>query len=140
MPPRELFLSHSSQDREAAERLVKLLQDHGIAVFYSPQNIVGSQQWQNEILAALERCDWFAVLLSPNAVQSMWVQRECAFAFQEPRFNNCIVPILFQECDLGPMKWLRIWQMVNISTDFGEGCRQLLRIWGLGLKESAPPP
>jgi hypothetical protein len=135
MPPRELFLSHSSEDREEALRLVELLQGHGIPVFYAPQNIAGSQQWQNEILAALERCDWFAVLLSPNSARSMWVQRECAFAFQEPRFNHRIVPIVLESCELGPMKWLRIWQRVDLSDDYREGCRQLLRIWGIGLKE-----
>jgi hypothetical protein len=36
----------------------------------------GHSNWQDEILRGLKRCDWFVVLLSPNAVNSMWVKRE----------------------------------------------------------------
>ncbi len=58
-----------------ARRISGLLRRHGIPVFFSPQNIIGAQQWQDEILKALQRCDWFLVLLSPDAVDSMWVIR-----------------------------------------------------------------
>lgn len=135
MPPLELFLSHSSRDREVAQRLAELLRSHGIPVFYSPENIVGSQQWQNEILNALVRCDWFAVLITPDAVDSMWVQRECAYAFKERRYNDRIVPIVLRPCELESIRWLELWQMVDLSADFREGCRQLLRVWGIGLIE-----
>jgi hypothetical protein len=34
---------------------------------YSRTNLVGAQQWHDEIGAALQCCDWFAIVLSPNA-------------------------------------------------------------------------
>lgn len=93
MPPTEVFISHSSVDQVPASRLAAILVAHGIPVFDSPRNIVGAQQWQDEILKAMKRCDWFVVLLSPDSVESMWVRREIAFALREKRYENHIVPL-----------------------------------------------
>src|SRR5262249_25640446 len=69
-------------------------------------NIIGAQQWQNEILSALQRCDWFVVLLSPDAINSMWVKREVAFALQDPRYEDRIIPLKYRDCDLKSLQWL----------------------------------
>ena len=69
MLPTEIFLSHSSRDRKFASELANVLTQHGLRVFYSPHNIRGAQQWQDEILGGLQRCDWFLVILSPDAIQ-----------------------------------------------------------------------
>lgn len=68
--PSEVFLSHAHQDKELAIQVAATLTRHGIPVWYSPTNILGAQQWHDEIGAALQRCDWFAVILSPAAVES----------------------------------------------------------------------
>ncbi|MFI5380767.1 MAG: toll/interleukin-1 receptor domain-containing protein [Tepidisphaerales bacterium] len=139
MLPVEVFLSHSAQDKEMAVRLAEVLRGHGIPVFFSPQNLIGAQQWQDELLKALQRCDWFIVLLSPDAVNSMWVKREVAFALDERRYENRIVPIQYRPCDMTAVRWLRLFQMVDMSADFAAGCRDLLRIWGIGLKTEVTP-
>jgi hypothetical protein len=135
MLPTEIFLSHATQDRAMAQRLAHTLARHGIPVFFSPQNILGAQQWQNEILGALQRCDWFVVLLSPDAINSMWVKREVAFALQDLRYEDHIIPLQYRECDLKSLQWLSLFQMIQFTGDFADGCRNLLRVWGLGLKE-----
>jgi hypothetical protein len=63
--PQEIFLSHSSLDNQFASDLAAVIRRHGIPVWYSRTNILGAQQWQDEIGAALQRCDWFVVILSP---------------------------------------------------------------------------
>ncbi len=136
MPPAEVFISHSSVDQAVASRLAAALVAHGIPVFYSPRNILGAQQWQEEILKAMKRCDWFLVLLSPDSVESMWVRREIAFALLEKRYENHIVPLNYRACDLTSVEWLKLFQMVDFSApDLRNGCRDLLRIWGIGLRE-----
>ncbi len=136
MPPAEVFISHSSVDQVTASRIAAELVAHGIPVFYSPRNIIGAQQWQDEILKAMKRCDWFVVLLSPDSVESMWVRREIAFALREKRYENHIVPLNYRACDLTSVEWLKLFQMVDFSgTDFRDGCRALLKIWGIGLRD-----
>ena len=140
MPPIEVFLSHSSLDQVTAGRVAHVLGGHGVPVFYSAENILGAQQWQNEILDALQRCDWFIVLLSPDAIDSMWVKREVAFALNDARYEDRIVPLSYRECDLESMRWLTLFENVDLTGDFEAGCRDLLQIWGIEFDAQHLPP
>lgn len=136
MLPNEVFLSHSNLDRPFATAIVEMLRRHGIPLWYSQTNIIGAQQWHDEIGDALKRCDWFALILSPNSVKSIWVKREVLFALNDNRYAEKIVPLLYQPCDFNQLSWtLSLLQMVDFTQDFGDGCRDLLRIWGLGYKK-----
>jgi len=131
--PQEVFLSHSNEDREFVDKLAVKLRRHGIPLWYSQTNIVGAQQWHEEIGAALQRCDWFAVVLSPQSVESMWVKRELLKALEQRRFQDKIIPILFKPCDYEHLSWtLSFFQMVDFTGQFADGIRALLRIWGIG--------
>ena len=131
--PHEVFLSHSSLDRQFASDLAGMMRRHGIPVWYSQTNILGAQQWQDEIGAALQRCDWFAIVLSPQSADSMWVKREVSYALQQNRFENKIVPLTYQPSDFERLSWtLSLFQMVNFTGQFDDGARDLLRIWGVG--------
>lgn len=133
--PQEVFLSHSSLDREFAGTLAEVIRRHGIPVWYSQTNILGAQQWQDEIGAALQRCDWFGVVLSPRSVESMWVKRELLYALQQSRFENRIVPIVYQASDYERLSWaLSLFQMIDFTHGLEHGYRELLRIWGLGYR------
>src|SRR5437763_1480298 len=101
MRPTELCLSHSSHDRAVASRIAEVLRAHTVPVFFAPHDIAGAQQWQDEILSALNRCDWFAVLLSSAAVDFMWVRREVSYALNQPRYQDRIIPLRYQDCLLG---------------------------------------
>lgn len=135
MMPSEVFLSHSSQDQEFVSKLANELRRHGIPVWYSKTNILGAQQWHDEIGSALIRCDWFLVALSPRSVESMWVKRELIFALQQKRFENKIIPIIYESCDFERLSWvLPSFQIVNFQEAFEDGCFNLMRLWGMGYK------
>lgn len=139
MLPTEVFLSHASEDSPMPQNLATTLIRHGVPVFFSPVNITGAQQWQNEILGALQRCDWFVVILSPNAINSMWVRREVAYALQDRRYEDRIIPLKYIDCALESLQWLTLFQIINLAADFKSGCRELLRVWGIGLREELVP-
>ena len=101
--------------------------------------MVGAQQWLDQIGEALRRCDWFVILLSPNSLESIWVKRELTFALNEERYNDTIVPIVFEFCDYLQFCWsLSSYQIVDFTEDFEIGCRALLRIWGFGYRPIDP--
>jgi hypothetical protein len=134
MLPTEVFVSHSSQDAELASRIVDLVRARGIPAFYSPHNILGAQQWHDEIGNALARCDWFLLLLSPDSVASKWVKRELMYALRSDNYRG-IVPMIYRDCDFESLSWtLADLQMVDFRGKFEDGCRHLLRIWGIELK------
>jgi hypothetical protein len=131
--PNEIFLSHSSGDHEFVERLGSTLRSHGLPVWYSATSIVGAQEWHDEIGAALARCDWFVVVLSPRSVESMWVQRELIFALRQNRFQRRIVPVLLEPCNIEQLSWvLASLQIIDFTTGADEGYRNLLRVRGIG--------
>jgi hypothetical protein len=134
--PQEVFLSHSNLDREFVSALAELLRRHGVPVWYSKTNILGAQEWHDEIGAALRRCDWFLIVLSPNSVDSMWVKRELMFALRKPHVAEKIVPVLYQPCDYEErLSWvLPGFQLIDFQQSFEQGCRDLLRIWGIGFQ------
>ena len=137
MLPREAFLSHSSLDQEFADELAEVLRAHGVPVWYSRTNIVGAQQWHDEIGAALGRCDWFIVLLSPASVQSMWVKRELIFALQQNQYQHRIVPVLLEPCEFDRLSWvLSSYQMVDFTQARSEAFGELLRLWGVAYRPS----
>jgi len=136
MPPKEVFLSHSSLDRDFADSIAETLRKHGIPVWYSQTNILGAQQWHDEIGEALKRCDWFVVILTENSVRSTWVKREVMFVLNDNRFANKIIPILYEPCDYDNLSWtLSLFQTIDFSKNSDEGFRELLRTWGFGYKQ-----
>ncbi|MEO6723832.1 MAG: toll/interleukin-1 receptor domain-containing protein [Blastocatellia bacterium] len=136
MIPNEVFLSHSSENHSFAALIAETMRRHAIPVWYAPTNMIGAQEWQDEIGLALKRCDWFAVILSPSAVESMWVKRELQYALLQRRFEKRIVPILYLPCDPESLSWaLPSLQSVNFTQSFDEGCATLLRIWGIGYQK-----
>jgi hypothetical protein len=136
---REVFLSHASQDHAKARRLRDVLVAHGVPVWFSPHHIRGAQQWQDEIGAALARCAWFMVLLTPHAIRSMWVKRELGYALMQRRYEDRIISLLFKKCDSSRLPWtLPQFQMIDFTGDYSHACSELLRIWKKRLKEHVP--
>ena len=137
--PKEVFLCHSTADSKFATQIAELLKRHGIPVWYSHTEMVGSMLWHDEIGHALRRCDWFVIILSPDSVNSFWVKHEFTFAIRQKRLDSRIVPVVFRLCDYEAFSWtLSSYQFVDFTEDFEKGCRALLRIWGIGYQAINP--
>lgn len=132
MQPKEIFLSHCSANKTIADKVAAVLRSHELSVWYSSLHILGAQQWHDEIGAALRRCDWFVVLMSEEAVNSVWVKRELLYALQQRRYVNRITPVLVSPCDYEQLSWtLSALQIVSFVGDNEAGLRELLRVWSI---------
>lgn len=133
--PGEIFISHSSRDAAFVERLVGMLHGYGLRTFFSQRHIRGAQQWHDEIGAALARCSWFVVILTPHSVESEWVKREFVYALQDTSYRSRIVPLLYKTCDFKKLSWtLSSLEYVDFRKDFEQGCHDLLAVWKLKYK------
>ena len=133
--PREIFLSHSSLDKNCAADLTSVLRDHGLNVWYSDTNIQNAKQWHDEIGKALRRCDWFVVLLSKHSVASEWVKMELMYALRKERYKEHILPIVIQKCDYEELSWtLDSFQLVDCANGKGIDYQAVLSTWGIGFK------
>ena len=130
--PKKLFLSHASEDRPFVNKLATFLTEQKIPFWYSKRNLVGAQQWHDEIGKALKTCDWFLVVLSPAAVKSKWVKRELLYALQIDHYENRIIPVRLKRCDDESLSWtLASLQHVDFSKGFNKSCRELIKIWSI---------
>lgn len=130
--PQRLFVSHAAADRRFLNKLTSVFNEYHVPFWYSRAHIRGAQQWHDEIGVALQKCDWFLLVVTPAAVRSKWVKRELLYALQEDRYEKRIVPLVLKPCDFKRLSWtLASFQLIDFSKDFEAGCRDLLRIWRL---------
>src|SRR5258708_6813797 len=94
----QVFISHSTEDRAFVEKeLLPLLRKHGIGTWYSQTDIRTAEQWEKGIRSALEKCDWFLVVMSPRSAASRWVEREVHWAMEER--HGRFIPVLIDASD-----------------------------------------
>lgn len=137
--PSELFLSHASSDAHLATELARVLRNHAIPVWFSRSDIRGSQQWHDEIGEALERCDWFAAVLTPNAITSKWMKFELVHALNADHYAGRIIPLIYAPCAIERLSWvLPQLQAIDFQRDVEDGYRELLKVWGCGYRRSGP--
>ena len=99
----EMFLSHSHHDKRLTVRIAKELRRHGMAAWYSEKrHLVGAQQWLDQIGLALKRCDWFAVVLTPEAIGvNVGERAKCHCGVDRvAKYNGRIVPLFAKDCVL----------------------------------------
>lgn len=136
-----LFLSHASKDRAFVLSLTRILKQNKLRFWYSAIDIRGARQWHDEIGRALEECNWFLVVLTPDALRSQWVKRELLFALDEDRYHERIIPLLYKRCKYSRLSWtLPGFQLVDFTASFDDGCKHLLEIWGIPYKPKPDSP
>ncbi len=93
--PVRVFISHNHRDREFVEAAITgPLAKHGIETWYSNADIIPGQKYIERIEDGLLKCDWVAVLITENSVQTGdWVRAEVNTAMNDPRFRDRIVPL-----------------------------------------------
>ena len=100
----QVFISYSRKDLIFVERLAKDLESAGLDVWYDLSGLDGGTRWGREIQGAIQRCQVFVVVLSPNSVDSEWVEKEFMYANS---LKRKIIPLLYQPCET-PMWFINL--------------------------------
>lgn len=126
-----VFISHSAKDRDQVQRhVISFLREHGIETWYSTDNIKKASDWERQIRAGLEQCDWFLVAVSPHAIDSLWVRTEVHWALEE--MTGKVIPVLLEDCDPSKLHlMLRLIQYIDFREDANKAQQELLSTWGL---------
>jgi hypothetical protein len=90
----DVFLSYSRKDDEIMRRIRQDLRSAGLTIWNDEENIPhGSPEWPRVIQNAIRETGCVIVILSPEAEQSEWVNRELALAQEN---NIRIFPLLYR--------------------------------------------
>ena len=81
------------------------------AVFYDVLGgLHGGERWWEKIVEELTARDVFILILSPDAMNSLWVRREIDVALNE---NKSVIPLLYRTCTVrADLKILQIISFV----------------------------
>ncbi|HEV8714726.1 MAG TPA: TIR domain-containing protein [Candidatus Binatia bacterium] len=81
----DVFISHASKDDSFVANLRQALKTHRIPVWVDSRNLRGGDKLAPEIEQAIEQARQVIVVLSPDTINSPWVQREVRKAQQVER-------------------------------------------------------
>lgn len=127
----KVFISYSRQDLNFVQGFAQALMSNGVDVWWDLSSLQGGDNWTNEIPQAIENCDLCIVVLSPNAVQSEWVQKEYTYALNH---KKRIIPILHQACKI-PFALVNINVIDVQGSSYQKGLEQILQLARAGAPE-----
>jgi hypothetical protein len=136
-----LFISHSSQDNDAAIKVRDWLKHNGwTEVYLDLDPLRGNapgQRWEENLKQVVERCSGMLVLMSPNWAESRWCQAEflAAKLMGKKIFPLFVAPTPLDEV---PVELKATFQIADISLaeKEAEGLERL----AIGLKRAGLDP
>ncbi len=103
-----LFISHSSQDDAFVRELQRALGDQGVSVWIDSRNLLPGGRLAPDITKAIDEASAFAVVVSPSALQSKWVDKEVRYAIkvqkQRGREKFPVIPLSLDGTRLGALE------------------------------------
>ncbi len=127
----QVFISYSRKDIAFARRLAGDLEQAGFNVWWDISDLKGGDDWVRFIPAAIDASQYFVVLLSPNSIQSEWVEKEYSYAI---RLRKKLIPAMIKPCDV-PFSLHTINYVDFVNVDYATGANNLLAALG-----GAPQP
>ncbi len=94
---KDIFISYSRRDQEFVTRLASDLNAHVAGVWFDQSTIQAGQKWHDEIMEGIHECKAFILVLSPDALESRYVQEEINKALE---LGKTIFPVIYR-----PAKW-----------------------------------
>jgi hypothetical protein len=92
------FISHISKDKKIAKKLRDVLKCYNIEAFVAHEDIKASEEWQTELVNALNTSDFFVSIHTKGFKDSAWCQQEIGYAIAR---QVKIIPIKFDEDPVG---------------------------------------
>ena len=77
----QVFTSYSRRDTEIVDTIVGKMTQAGISVWIDREAIKAGNQWRVQIVQAIDTCQAFVLMLSPNSAASDNVRKEIDLLF-----------------------------------------------------------
>lgn len=112
-----IFISHVSDDREIANILKEFLEKlffMNVEVFVSGKDLEGGQIWVEELRQQLERSQAIVSVISPQSINSDWVNFESGVGFLDERTIPFVVQgNLWRDFGNTPLKYLQACKLTS---------------------------
>jgi hypothetical protein len=121
-----LFLSYASVDKKYAQRLAGELKKSGASVWFDEWELQIGDSLVKRIDDALAISDYLLILLTPNSVNSNWIQAEWKKALSNEINNRAItvIPVLLEDCIIPTDLAGRLY--LDLRSNFQNGVTRLI--------------
>ena len=101
-PSYDVFVSHSSKDKEFAMRVAGDLTKAGFKVWLDQWQIPIGGSLANAVGEAIKASRFLLIIMSPDYFQSAWTVQEWQYSLAEEVSTNTIrlIPILYRDCEI----------------------------------------
>jgi hypothetical protein len=130
-----VFISYSQFDQEYVTALSAYLEQAGIPVWYDYRVTTGSR-FDAVIQESIDTCAAFIFVVSPNSLQSAWVDREMGYADDQ---GKPIFPLVLGAGGRLPIR-LQNLHFEDVSDGRMPGPDTIARLQALTRATAAPPP
>jgi len=120
----DLFISHSSADDDFVRRLRQRLEEHGVRAWIDSRELLPGGLLEPDIKLAIENSSAFAVVVSPNSLQSAWVGKELRYSLDVQRRGNnryAVIPLSLDGTKLGVLESFFDGEPLYISVSSAAG-------------------
>ncbi|MDR1264404.1 MAG: TIR domain-containing protein [Propionibacteriaceae bacterium] len=136
----DVFLSHSSKDKDRARRLKIALEKSGVTVWFDEDQIQPGDSIPLAVEEGIEASTAVIVCLSPDFLASDWTTAErAAFTYTDPaNRSRTMIPVLLRDCTVP--KGLAHLKRVDYRTADREALTAIVTALDLGVGEMTPDP
>lgn len=124
----QVFISYSRKDIDVVRQLAKDLENSGFNTWWDTTNLAGGDTWARTIQQALRASEYCIVVLSSDAVESVWVEKEYTYAIG---LHIKVIPILYKTCEV-PMALANIHYIDFRGKKYKAGLQNLLNVLKTG--------
>lgn len=139
-----VFLCHSSADKALIRELCVRLESNGVQPWLDEKNLLGGQDFQQEIRRAVRSSDVVVICLSNNSItKSGFVQREIKYAMElaeeQPEGALFLIPLRLEECNV-PQSLSKLHWIDYFKADGYQQLRRALDFRAQALKKNPTSP
>ena len=123
---KRVFISYSSKDKQFATWLSVDLVNHGHQPWLDEWKIRAGESIPKAIADGLDACDFVVVVLSENAIQSKWVEREWHEKYWDEVSSGkiIVIPVLLRECEIP--RFLKTKKYADFTDSYNDGLEDVL--------------
>jgi hypothetical protein len=126
----EIFLSYAHEDLGVALQVYEYLSFYPSAkVWLDKESLLAGQEWSLEVEKAIERADYFVLLVSRHTLDRGYVQREIRKALEVldtiPEGGTFFLPVRIEDCEM-PFHRANQLHRVDLFPNFKKGAHELV--------------